>query len=211
MPEHVDQRRQALFAIGVDIEAGIIEEARAGAQADAAVAHVARNHLGRAIAVAAERALEIAARVIENVAAAPVDEFQQAQHRVAEAEAVADRLVDILGAGDAFLHHSRRLVHRERLDARHDEAGRRGAHHRDLADAFEQGLDLGDDGRIGRSARRNLDQRNQIGRIEPMHVEKAAGMFDRAREIVDQDRRCGRGDDDIGPDAFRGRTPAPRA
>jgi hypothetical protein len=84
------------------------------------------------------------------IAAAPVDELQQAQHRIAEAEAVADRLVDIFGAGDAFLHHARRLVHGERLDARHDEAGRRGAHHRHLADALEQCLYRASDGRIGR-------------------------------------------------------------
>ena len=41
VPEHVDQRCKALLAIGVDVEAGIVEEAGAGAQADAAVAHVA--------------------------------------------------------------------------------------------------------------------------------------------------------------------------
>ena len=76
MPEQLDHRGKALLAIGIDVEAGIIEEAGAGAHADAAVAHVARDHLGRAVAVAAERALEIAAGVIENIAAAPVDEFQ---------------------------------------------------------------------------------------------------------------------------------------
>ena len=53
MPEQIDQCREALLAVGVDIEAGIIEEAGAGAHADAAVLHVARDHLGRAIAVAA--------------------------------------------------------------------------------------------------------------------------------------------------------------
>ncbi len=41
MPEQVDQCRKALLAIGVDIEAGIIEEAGAGPHADAALAHVA--------------------------------------------------------------------------------------------------------------------------------------------------------------------------
>ena len=41
MPEQVDQRREALLAIGVDVEAGIIEKAGAGAQADAALVHVA--------------------------------------------------------------------------------------------------------------------------------------------------------------------------
>ncbi len=181
MPEHIDQRRQPPLAIGVDIEAGIVEEAGAGAQADAAVAHVALDHLRRAVAIAAERALEIAAGVIEDIAAAPVDEFQKAQHRVAEAEAIADRGVDILGAGDAFLHHPRRLVHGQRLDPRHDEAGGGRAHHRHLADAFEQRLDRGNHRRIGCSPRRNLDQRNQIGRVEPVHIEKAIGMLDRPR------------------------------
>ena len=138
MPEQLHHLREALLAVGIDIEAGIIEKAGAGAHADAAVAHVVGDHLGRAVAVAVQRALEIAAGVIEDVAAAPVDELQQAQHGVAEAEAVADRLVDILRAGDAFLHHPRRLVHGQRLDPRHDEAGRGGAHHRHLADALEQ-------------------------------------------------------------------------
>src|ERR1700736_6684400 len=103
MPEQFDHLRKALFAISIDIEAGIIEEAGAGAHADAAVAHVARNHIGPAIAGAAERTYEIAVGIIEDVGAAPVDELQKAQHRVAETEAVADRLVDVLGAGDAFL------------------------------------------------------------------------------------------------------------
>ena len=204
MPEQFDHRREALLAMGIDIEAGIIEEAGAGAHADAALLHVARDHLGRTVAVAAKGALEIAAGVIENIAAAPIDELQKAQHRVAEAEAVPDRLVDILGAGDAFLHHPRRLVHGERLDPRHDEAGRGRAHHRHLADALEQRFDVRDDGRIGRRARRNLDQRDQIGRVEPVHIEEALGALDRARDIVDQDGRCGRSDDRIGRDAFRG-------
>ncbi len=41
MPEHFDEGGEALLAVGVDIEAGIVEEAGAGPQADAAVAHVA--------------------------------------------------------------------------------------------------------------------------------------------------------------------------
>src|SRR5712692_5908758 len=90
MPEQIDHCREALLTVGVDIEAGVIEEAGAGPHADAAVVHIAGDYLGCAIAVAAERALEIAARVIENVAAAPIDEFQQAQHRVTESEAVAN-------------------------------------------------------------------------------------------------------------------------
>src|SRR5581483_268404 len=142
----------------------------------------------RAIALAAERAFEIAAGVIENIAAAPVDEFQESEHRVAEAETVADCLVDLFRAGDAFLHHTRRLVHGECLDAWHDEARCRRAYHRHLTDTFEQGLRTRDDRGIGHLARRYLHQGDQIGRIEPMYVEEAFGTVDRSGEIVDQDR-----------------------
>jgi hypothetical protein len=76
MPEHVDEIGEAFLAIGVDIHAGIVEKAGAGTQANAAVAHVVLDHVRRAIAIAAERALEIAAGVIEDVAAAPVDKLQ---------------------------------------------------------------------------------------------------------------------------------------
>src|SRR3569832_2362777 len=66
MPEHVDQCTEALLAIGIDIHAGVVEEAGAGAQANAALLHAARDHLGRTITVAAQRAFEIAARIVEN-------------------------------------------------------------------------------------------------------------------------------------------------
>jgi hypothetical protein len=82
-----------------------------------------------------------------------------------------------------------------RLDARHDIAGPRRAHDRDLADAFEQRLEPCRDGRVRAGARRQLDQRHEIGRIEPMGVEEPFRMRHRARQVVDQDRRRGRGDD----------------
>ena len=165
MPEQGDHRREALLAIGVDIEAGIVEEAGPGPHADTAFTHVVGDHLRRAIAVAAKRAFEIAAGVIKDIAATPVDELQQAQHRIPEAKAVTYRLVDVFGAGDAFLHHSCRLVHGEGLYARHDEAGCRGAYHRHFADPLEQGFYARGDGRSGRCPRRNLDEWDQIGRI----------------------------------------------
>lgn len=178
--KQVDHRLQPLCAIGVDVHAGIIEKACARAQPDPAFVHIAGNDVRRPIALAAERAFEIPARVVQDVAATPVDEFEQAEHGVAEAEAVADRLVDLLRTGDAFLDHACGLVHRQRLDARNDEARRRRADDRHLADAFEQSFDFVDNGGIGGFAGRNLDQRDQIGRVEPVHVEKAAGIHDRA-------------------------------
>src|SRR3954451_17174414 len=101
-----------------------MEKACARSQADPALVHVPRNDLGCTIAVAAECAFKITTGVVEDVAATPVDEFEQPEHGIAEAEAVADRLVDVFCASDAFLDHARGLVHRQRLDARNDEAGR---------------------------------------------------------------------------------------
>ena len=66
------------------------------------------------------------------------------------------RGVDLTDAGRAFLDHARGLIHRERLDTGDDEAWCRSADHRDLADAFEQRLDLVDDGRIGGFAGRHF-------------------------------------------------------
>jgi len=180
MPKQLHQRREALFAPGVDILAGIVEETGAGAHADAAFLHIARDHLGRAIAVAVQRAFKIAAGVIENVAAAPVDEFQEPHRRIAKAETVFDGFVDVLRAGDAFLDHPRGFVHGQRLDPRHDVAGRRRAYDGHLADAFEQCLDARGDRGIGDGAGRQFDQRDQIGRVEPVHVEETPGMLDRA-------------------------------
>src|SRR5882757_2719837 len=124
MPEQVDHGCEALLAIGVDIEAGIVEESGAGPHADTAITHIVGDYLGRAIAIAAKRAFEIIAGVIENIAATPVDELEQSENRVTEAKAVTYRHVDFFGAGDAFFHHARGLVHGQRLDARDDEAGR---------------------------------------------------------------------------------------
>ncbi|MFK4580328.1 hypothetical protein ABIF83_003775 [Bradyrhizobium ottawaense] len=47
---------------------------------------------------------------------------------------------------------------------------------------------------------RNLDQRDQVGRIEPMHVEEAARIHDRAGEIIDEDGRRRRCHDRVGSD-----------
>src|SRR6516165_5844906 len=77
MPEHIDQFRQALFAVSVDIELGIVEETYARAQPDPAIAHVVRDHVGRPVTIAPECAFQITAGVIENVTAAPINELQE--------------------------------------------------------------------------------------------------------------------------------------
>lgn len=41
MPEQIDQCRKTLFAVGIDIEARVIEETGAAPHPDAAVVHIA--------------------------------------------------------------------------------------------------------------------------------------------------------------------------
>src|SRR4051794_41492786 len=59
MPEQIHQRREALLAPGIDVLAGVIEKTGAAAHADAALGHIARDHLRRAIALAMQRAFQI--------------------------------------------------------------------------------------------------------------------------------------------------------
>src|SRR5258708_12462313 len=94
--------------MGVEVEVRVVEKALPGSEADAALPHVALDDLGGGVALAAERLREIAAGIVENVAAAPVDELEHPEHGEAEAEAVLDRLVDFLGRGDPPPHPPRR-------------------------------------------------------------------------------------------------------
>src|SRR5882672_526200 len=103
MSEQVDKRLQPLAAIGFDIKPVVIEKPCAIAQTPASLGHVALDDVRRRVALMAERAGKVAAGVIKNVAAAPVDEFEQAEHREAKAESILYGLVDVLRAGDTFL------------------------------------------------------------------------------------------------------------
>src|SRR4051812_15961441 len=85
--EQIGEGLQPLAAVRLHIEPFVIQKPRAIAQTAAAL-HVALDDLRRGVALAAERAGQIAARVIENVAAAEVDEFEHAERREADAEAV---------------------------------------------------------------------------------------------------------------------------
>src|SRR3954463_8557378 len=92
--QQIDECRQPSLAIGIDIEPFVIEKAFAGLEADLALGHVAADDLRRGVGVVVQGAGEILAGVIKNIAAAPIDEFQEAQPCEAESEAVFDRLVD---------------------------------------------------------------------------------------------------------------------
>src|SRR5439155_9992745 len=77
--------------------------------------------------VVAERLGEKAARAVEDVHAAPVDELEDPDLRVPEAHPRLERPVHVLGRRDALLDETDRLVHEQRLHPGSDEAGRVGA------------------------------------------------------------------------------------
>src|SRR5262249_23655832 len=80
VPQQSHEGGEPLAPVGVDIDGGVVEEAGALPEPVAARRHVVLDDLGRGEAVAARGLPEVAAGVIENVAAAPVDELQHAQH-----------------------------------------------------------------------------------------------------------------------------------
>src|SRR2546423_4965619 len=80
MSQQLDERFQPLAPVGFDIESFVVQKAGAIAQASAILPHIALDDLRCRIALAAERAGQIAARLIKNVGAAPVDELAHAQH-----------------------------------------------------------------------------------------------------------------------------------
>ena len=160
-------------AVGLEVEVVVVEEALAASSGRYGPRPCCVRRSRVPCSAVAERLGQVAAGVIENVAAAPVDELEHAEGGKAKAEAVLDGLVDVLGGGDAFLDHARGLVHGERLDARHDVAGTRRAHDGHLADTLQQRFEARGDGRIGAGAGRQLDERHQKGRVEPVRIQKA--------------------------------------
>jgi len=135
--------------------------------------------------------------MVQDVAAAEVDELDHAERREAQPQSVARGLVDFLGGGGALLDHAGRLVHHQRLQARHDVARRCAADHGQLADLFHQRLGAREHGGIGAGVAAELHHRDHIGRIEPVHVEKAPGQAHQRRELRHEDAAGGRGQDGV--------------
>src|SRR5262249_36345989 len=113
--------------------ARVVEESAAGLGAELIAFHLLRDQPGRPVALVARRPGHERARPVENVDAAPVDELEDADAGVAEAETGADRAIDLLRRGHAFLDQPHRLVHEESLKPRNDEPRRIRAAHRRLA------------------------------------------------------------------------------
>src|SRR5262245_22397765 len=76
--------REALFAIGGLVNAFVVHESLPGLHADASFAHIRRDDLGRGVTAVAECLDQIAAGVMQDIAAAPVDEFEKAEYCEAE-------------------------------------------------------------------------------------------------------------------------------
>src|SRR5206468_2741162 len=119
--------------------ARVVEEAAAGLRAELVARDLLLDQPGRAEAVVAERPGQEAARPMQDVDAAPVDELEDADRRVAEAHAGAKGPIDVFRRRDAFLDQANGLVHQERLHPRSNEARRVGAANRDLAELLEEG------------------------------------------------------------------------
>ena len=77
--QQIHERSQPLLAIGIDVHSGVIEKTLSGAQTDCPRAML-RAICQAPLAVVMKRLAEIAAGIMQYVAAAPVDEFEQAKH-----------------------------------------------------------------------------------------------------------------------------------
>src|SRR5262249_29066660 len=91
--EHGHKRLEPVAAVSLKVKPLVVEKALAREEPGPALMHVALNDCRRGIALVAQRLREVPARIIENVTAAPIDEFQHAKHRKAESEAVFNRFV----------------------------------------------------------------------------------------------------------------------
>ena len=160
MIQQVDELLKGLPLVRVDIHRAKIVEALARLHADVTGLHFFVDDGRRRIALAVQCAGQIAARVIEDISPAPVDEFDQAHHGIAHTEADTDSFVDVFGRSYTFLHHPCRLVHGDRLNSRNDEAWSSRTFDWHLPYRFQQSLQSRSDvlGRVDTGT--DLDQRN---------------------------------------------------
>src|SRR5438309_11739233 len=93
--------------------ARVVEEAAPGLGAELVARDLLLDQPRRAEAVVAERLGEKPARAVEDVDAAPVDELEDPDRRVAESHPGPERPVHVLGCRDAFLDQTDGLVHQQ--------------------------------------------------------------------------------------------------
>src|SRR5438876_150812 len=95
--------------------ARVVEEPAPGLGAELSPRDLLLDQARRLEAVITERVGEEAARTVEDVHAAPVDELEDPDLRVTEAHPRPERPVHVLRRRDALLDEADRLVHEQRL------------------------------------------------------------------------------------------------
>src|SRR6185369_16392886 len=158
--------------------AGVVEEPAPGLRAELVARDLLLDQARRPEAIVAERFGQKAARAVEDVDAAPVDELEDADRRVAESHPGLEGAVDVFRRRDAFLDQTHGLVHQQGLHPGPDESRRVGAADRHLAELLEPGDRALDARARGRPPGHDLDQRDDVRRIQPVDDEEALGASD---------------------------------
>ena len=159
----------------------------------AAFCHAASSHTDRRRQVghvAAEPRRVAPAVVGDPARCIQLDGFKRTHEGPAQAQSVADRVVEILRTDVAFLHEAERLGQQRDLQPVQDEAVDLALHvDRHLADAFEHRARAA--ARLLRGPRRTaqLDHRNQVRRIDRMGDDAARAAGELLGELRGDDRR----------------------
>ena len=122
MAQHRDKSGQPFGLIGRDVHTVVIQKPLEVPKTSAVVRHVVFDDLRGSEPVLPGRVRHVTTGMKQNIATAPVDEFQQAKNGEAKSEAIFGGLVYIFGAGDTFFDQSRGLVVSEPIRA--GDAGR---------------------------------------------------------------------------------------
>ena len=152
-------------------------------RADAAFPHVALDDGGRRVALIAQRLGKVAARVDEDVAAAPVDELEEAEDAVPESRSRICTALSMSGRADATPSSTMRAASfMASAWMRGTMKPGRAAHTTGTLPisssiASRRAVIAGAVPRAGRQ----LDERHEIGGVEPVGVEEALGALHCAR------------------------------
>ena len=114
---------------------------------------------------------EVFADMLEHIDAAEIQRLKRPQARPAEAEAVFHHGIGAFRRDDALAHHRAHFAHHSQLDA----VGGETRHvflddRRLLADGERQVIDGAGDGGVGRVVFDDFDERDERGRVEPVHA-----------------------------------------
>src|SRR5258705_11838072 len=101
--------------------AGVVEEPAAGLRSELVPRHLLLDQPRGPEAIVAEGRRQEPAGAVQDVHAAPVDELEDSDRRIAPSQAGLERAVDVLGYRHALLASGQRLVHEPPLHPTSDE------------------------------------------------------------------------------------------